>query len=160
MSTYILRKDGTAITCLKCARTSHNMEDVRNLYCGHCRLFHVPADGEPKLVGCAMYVYQPGAREPQIVNIRLPVVPSLDDLRKAVLPQLNATYFEHVNVLFEGAAADMFVDETGHHSHRPRNELATMIYRAAWLDAHPADDPEDLPWIAGPAVVFGRRVWS
>lgn len=161
MSTYLLRKDGTAITCLRCARTSYNMADVRNLYCGHCKLFHVPADGEAKLVGCAMYIYRPGATEPQVVNIRLPVEPSFADLKKAVLPHLDgAEYFEHVNVLFEGGPADMFVDEIGHKKQLSRNELATAIYRAAWLDEHPTDHPESLPWIAGPAVLFGRRVWS
>jgi len=87
--------------------------------------------------------------------------PSLADLKKAILPQLDgAEYFEHVTVLFEGGPADMFVDEIGHRKQLPRNELATAIYRAAWLDEHPTDHPESLPWIAGPAVLFGRRVWS
>jgi hypothetical protein len=53
----------------------------------------------------------------------------------------------------------MFVDEDGHGRERPRNEAATTIYRANWLRQHPGVDPETLPWIAGPAVLFDRRVW-
>lgn len=33
-------RDGRAITCLRCGRTSHNPEDVRNRYCGNCHFFH------------------------------------------------------------------------------------------------------------------------
>ena len=54
---------------------------------------------------------------------------------------------------------DMFVDETGHAKDLPRNEAATAIYRANWLRQHPGTDPESLPFIAGPAVLFDRRVW-
>jgi hypothetical protein len=28
------------IRCLVCKRTSYNPEDVKNLYCGHCKRFH------------------------------------------------------------------------------------------------------------------------
>lgn len=29
-----------SITCLRCGRTSHSPDDVREHYCGHCHLFH------------------------------------------------------------------------------------------------------------------------
>jgi hypothetical protein len=54
---------------------------------------------------------------------------------------------------------DMFVDEDSHGRERPRNEAATTIYRANALRQFPGTDPESLPWIAGPAVLFDRRVW-
>lgn len=41
----------------------------------------------------------------------------------------------------------------------PRNEAATPIYRNNWLRQHPKDEPESLPAIYGPAVLFNRRVW-
>jgi hypothetical protein len=71
----------------------------------------------------------------------------------------GAEYPEHVSVLFKGAPADMFVDETGVLKGLPRNEAATAIYRANWLKQHPEQDPEALPHIAGTAVVTGRRIW-
>jgi hypothetical protein len=56
---------------------------------------------------------------------------------------------------------DMFVDEIGHvrdGGPKPRNDAATAIYRANWLRAE-GGDPETLPWIAGIAIVFDRRIW-
>ena len=32
--------DGKSIKCLACTRTSHNVNDVTNRYCGHCHVFH------------------------------------------------------------------------------------------------------------------------
>lgn len=79
---------------------------------------------------------------------------------KALLdPIFGGAYFEHVNVLHDGQHLDMFVDEDGHNKRLPRNETATAIYRAAWLDRHPGEDPESLSFIVGPAVLFLRRVW-
>lgn len=67
---------------------------------------------------------------------------------------------EHVWVLSEdGARVSMFVDEVGHLKHLPRNDLATVEYRRNWLTQHPSVDPETLPWIAGDAILFHRRVW-
>lgn len=57
---------------------------------------------------------------------------------------------------------DMFVDELGHvraSGPKPRNEAATAIYRANWMRAHPGQDPETLPFIAGTAVLFDRIIW-
>ena len=85
--------------------------------------------------------------------------PGIAGLRAVLYPIFGA-YTEHVAVLHEGRRADMFVDEDGHAKRLPRNEAATRIYRANWMAHHPDDDPEALPWIAGLAVLFGRRVWS
>ena len=83
-------------------------------------------------------------------------------IRVALRPLLDIgdAYPEHVSVLHAGEPADMFVHEDGHSAGLPRNEAATAIYRASWLQLNPKDDPEDLPWIAGPAVIFDRIVWS
>lgn len=85
--------------------------------------------------------------------------PGLAELRDVLEPILGGRP-EHVTVLHGSRRSDMFVHEDGHGEGLPRNDAATAIYRAAWLRDHPADDPETLPWIAGPAVVFGRTVWS
>lgn len=44
--TFEISADGKAITCKKCGRTSHNENDVRHKYCGHCHVFHGQADGK------------------------------------------------------------------------------------------------------------------
>lgn len=98
-----------------------------------------------------------GAREDRDVDMAGD--PGLAELRDVLEPIL-AGRPEHVAVLHDGRRADMFVHEDGHGEGLPRNEAATAIYRAAWLRDHPADDPETLPWIAGPAVIFDRIVWS
>ncbi|QGY05566.1 hypothetical protein MMSR116_29465 [Methylobacterium mesophilicum SR1.6/6] len=98
-----------------------------------------------------------GSRDDRVVDMTGD--PGLAELRDVLEPILGGR-LEHVAVLHEGRRADMFVHEDGHGEGLPRNEAATAIYRASWLERHPADPPETLPWIAGPAVVFGRTVWS
>ncbi|MEA3211296.1 MAG: hypothetical protein QOE70_4353 [Chthoniobacter sp.] len=36
---YTISADGRSITCHACGRTSHNSNDVREKYCGHCHRF-------------------------------------------------------------------------------------------------------------------------
>lgn len=88
--------------------------------------------------------------------------------RKMGVPTSPHFNFERVRVIRSASEAyrngaeylDMFIDEDGHSRDRPRrNEKATAIYRANWLRQHPSTDPETLPWIAGPAVLFDKRVW-
>lgn len=72
---------------------------------------------------------------------------------------------EHVTVLadFNGGEdfkrADMFVNEVGMLLDCIRNEEATAIYRRNALMHHGVTDPESLPYIAGPAVLFRDIVW-
>lgn len=40
MKTYILLDHGKAIKCLQCEKVSYHPEDVKNLYCGFCNIFH------------------------------------------------------------------------------------------------------------------------
>lgn len=102
---------------------------------------------------------------PELVGERLemPVsfpgkVPNLDSLRKVIEPHLDGQKLEHVAVLWNGKRCSMFV---GDHSafDRIRNVEATAIYRNNWLTQHPGTDPEDLPAVSGPAVLFDRNVW-
>lgn len=44
--TYIIVRDGKAITCLLCGLTSYHPDDVKNRYCGHCHIFHDDPHGE------------------------------------------------------------------------------------------------------------------
>lgn len=109
----------------------------------------------------ALILLPDGTRAEGFVD--LPEEPSrYSEIRAAIraLLVLGKAYPEHVSVLHESKRADMFVHEDGHGDGLPRNEAATAIYRAAWLRDHPADEPETLPWIAGPAVIFDRIVWS
>lgn len=82
----------------------------------------------------------------------------------AFLEPIIGEPIEHVTVLADFAGgidfkrADMFVNEMGHLENLPRNENATVIYRRNAL-MQGFDEPEDLPWIAGPAVLFEKIVW-
>ena len=66
-----------------------------------------------------------------------------------------------LTVFWLGEYTDMFVDELGHSEGLPFNEMATAIYRAnALAHEQPTPKPEELPWIAGNAIVFHERVWK
>ncbi|CCF19137.1 protein of unknown function [Pseudorhizobium banfieldiae] len=70
--------------------------------------------------------------------------------------------FEHVAVLFEGNRRDMFVGETSSINGRHiRNIRGTAIYRNNALTREPGLDPESIPAISGPVVLFPDRiVWT
>jgi hypothetical protein len=99
-------------------------------------------------------------------EVELPIHPDYGTLRDLLVPIINCRFIEHVNVLadFDGGMdfkrADMFVDEDGHAKKRPRNEAATLIYRRNAILHQGVKDPEEISWIAGPAVLFNRIVWS
>jgi ribosomal protein L37E len=42
MSAFTIAPDGKSITCQKCGRTSHNLNDVKEKYCGFCHKWHNP----------------------------------------------------------------------------------------------------------------------
>lgn len=81
-------------------------------------------------------------------------------LQALLCPLLDCDYAEHVRVLHNGEYLDLFVDEDGLHKDLPRNELATTIYRNNVMTHEPDTDPESLPFIAGDAVLFDRKVWN
>lgn len=90
--------------------------------------------------------------------------PGYDQLRLLIEPLLDGEPMEHVSVLWAGKRADMFASELGCMALKtrgplPRNEEATSIYRANWLSRHPDCEPESLPFIAGTAILFDKRVW-
>jgi len=77
------------------------------------------------------------------------------DLLKIFVGPVFDEPFEHVAVLYEGHRRDMFVGETSSINGRHiRNIRATAIYRANVLTRAPGTDPESLPSISGPAVLF------
>ena len=99
--------------------------------------------------------------------VQWPRNPGLALIKQLVLPLLgDHEPLEQVAVLYKDRPADMFVSELGHleldtRPPLPRNDAATDIYRAHWRGKYPGDDPERLPWIAGPAVLFTNRiVWT
>lgn len=40
MKTYTISPDGKSITCTRCGKTSHNLNDVDHRYCGFCHQYH------------------------------------------------------------------------------------------------------------------------
>ncbi len=150
--------DGRSMICARCGMLSDNPSNVRNRYCDTCKTFL--NDPDDPLTACVLYIFRPDRTVPDIVNSRLPKRPDYQVIKTLMLPIIEgAEYPEHVSVLFQDRSTDMFVDETGVLKGLPRNEVATAIYRTAWLKAHPNGNPESLPHIAGIAVVTGRRIW-
>jgi hypothetical protein len=88
--------------------------------------------------------------------------PVYEDLRSVVEPHLCGANLLHVLVLCPdtGNWTDMFIDDMGALKRLARNEAATRIYRNDFLSKNPNADPEQLQYIAGPAVVFLRPVWG
>ena len=60
--TYQLVENGRAIKCLECGMTSHNANDVRELYCGNCRKWHEELE---RCRFCDCLVESPCVRPPQ-----------------------------------------------------------------------------------------------
>lgn len=85
--------------------------------------------------------------------------PDYRALQAITAPALNGGSLERVLVFHEGEYTDMFVDDRGLSKGLPRNEAATAIYRNNMLTHRRVKDPETLPAIYGPAVLFSRRVW-
>lgn len=98
--------------------------------------------------------------EPDYRRIKALVEPLLGEREPGLHEPL-----EHVTVLYQGERRDMFVSELGHMRLTTREPLpinwpATKIYRAAALRRMPHTPPEELPRIAGVAVLFpDRQVW-
>ena len=94
-----------------------------------------------------------------------PHEPGYKKIKALVDPLLGAGEpLEHVSVLHDGKRKDMFVSELGHvelttRRPLPINATATKIYRAAALSNDPGAHPDELPDIAGVAILFHRIVW-
>lgn len=116
-----------------------------------------------KLIPTTLTVFRPSddGREVkiEIVRLDLPEDPGYEKLDKILRPLLNGADLERVNVFHDGAYTDMFVDDVGKLKKLPRNDAATNIYRNNWMTHNPGTDPEDLPAIYGPAILFDRKVW-
>lgn len=98
-----------------------------------------------------------GTRETRTVEMS--TEPLYEELAEVIRPLLDHAFLEHVAVLHEGQERDMFVDECGALRGLERNEIATAIYRAAYLSENPEDEPETLAAIYGTAILFSRPVW-
>ena len=116
-------------------------------------------DRIPSLMPTAYRVIPPGDGEIIERVIDWPRSPGYDAIRALITPLLYGADLEHVTVLHDDNRTDMFVDEIGKIKQLQRNDRATVIYRTNWLTQHPTADPESLPAIYGPAVLFLRRIW-
>jgi hypothetical protein len=88
--------------------------------------------------------------------------PIYEELCTLVEPHLGGARPMHIRVLCPmlGKWTDMFIDDMGALKRLPRNEAATKIFRNGFAPKHLNDNPEKLPYIAGPAVVFLRPLWE
>lgn len=119
------------------------------------------------LIRVKMLVLKPGEDEQRI---EVDLSPTYKGLSKVLEPILGGD-LEHVAVWadFSGGEnyerLDMFVNDVGAISdpQLPRNEEATTIYRRATMvgmsGLEPPRDPEEMPAIYGPAVLFNTVVW-
>jgi len=103
-------------------------------------------------------IYRPGAA-PELRIEDMPEQPGYRAIAAYVEPLLDGANLERVNVLNDNRETDMFVDEMGQLKGLPRNDEATKVYRRIGLLRHPGIDPEMIPFIAGTAVLFHRKVW-
>jgi hypothetical protein len=104
-------------------------------------------------------LYPDGAIETN--QVEWPALPDRSEVETLIGPLLGGDPAEHVTVLYEGEPRDMFVSELGHepvNAPLPVNPAATKIFRANVLADYPDTDPDRLPAIAGPAVLFANRV--
>ena len=102
-----------------------------------------------------LYVYQPGAHEPEIRDLEK--LPQGYDQIKAIVEPILKQRLEHVSVLWQGKRADMFVGDESALDDLPVNRLATEIYHAAGKQR--GANMAGAPVIYGPAVVFDQIVW-
>jgi hypothetical protein len=110
-------------------------------------------------------IFKPGDGAVERGEVDWPKDPGYHLIKALVEPLFGGDPLEHVSVLHDGRRRDMFVSEYGHmriatRDPMPRNERATAIYRTNWMTQHPDQDPESLPTIAGPAILFYRIVWT
>lgn len=104
-----------------------------------------------------MTILRPG-KTPEEREVDLPPKPGYVALKALLTPLLDGGEIEHVYVSWVGKTSDMFVDDMGHRKGLPRNNIATDIYRYYAL-RRPGTNPDFLPFIVGPAILFNRRVW-
>jgi hypothetical protein len=93
-----------------------------------------------------------------------PFRPEDREVETMVRPYLGGHPSDRVQVVYDGTERDLFVvvalnSRIGQPSALAFNSGATSIYRNSWLRQHPGTDPETLPAILGPAVLFERPVW-
>jgi hypothetical protein len=100
---------------------------------------------------------------PREGTVDIPMQPSYGNLKTAVVPMLRTVIdgsWEHVTIMLEdGSRSDMFVDEHFVAKRLPLNPEATAHYRRATLTQEPGTNPNGMPAILGPAVVFHRQIW-
>jgi hypothetical protein len=112
--------------------------------CMPCSFRVIPADkAEPIHAGMVM----------------MPDVPEEEEIRGVVEPMLGGFTTTLVKVLDEGKAREMFVDELATPKELPRNERATKLYRDFLSERFPDVARDDMPHIAGTAIVFDEQVW-
>jgi hypothetical protein len=83
------------------------------------------------------------------------MISNSDDLQRVVGPHLGGGTMQGIEI---SDSCHLYVDDLAIPKELPRNERATAIYRSRYLARHPSFDPEALPFIAGPAVLFGESV--
>lgn len=110
-------------------------------------------------------IIRPGSEKATLHSIEWPHEPGFHRIGALVCPLLGEREpLEHVTVLYSDKRCDMFVSEYGQmpltwRPPLPRNDRATAIYRRASMRANPEQIEDDLPTIAGVAVLFLKRVW-
>src|SRR5262245_31118206 len=85
--------------------------------------------------------------------------PAWEELDLFVADHLDCCTPMKVGLIISNEERDMFIDGIASMKELPRNELATSLYRANYLAKHPGTDPEKLPFICGPAILFDEQVW-
>lgn len=117
----------------------------------------------PPLPSTVRFLYIPviGSLQERRFEISVATVVPMAKIR-ANVKEIFDEDIERVNVLYLGEYRDMFIGATSSINGRHiRNIRATAIYRNNVLSNVPGTDPESLPAISGPAVIFpDYQVWK
>lgn len=128
-------------------------------------LHQLRGDEDKSTVETIFRVYTPGTLRYSVVRHDMRRDPGFDMLNSVIKPLLgfDVENMEHISVLFDGKARDMFVDELGGTTTKTRlhfkavNEAATEIYHA--YSKSKGIDMSDATPIRGVAVLAMRKVW-
>lgn len=129
------------------------------------RVQELRGDAMKGTVDTVFHVFQPDRKRHTEVRHAIAFHPGLVVLESIIKPLLgfDVESMEHVAVLYQGRASDMFVDELGAISTmtrsqpKPINPMATAIYHAYAKSV--GQDMRHAPSIHGVAVIAMRKVW-
>lgn len=92
-------------------------------------------------------------------SLMLSVPPRNKEIMQGLI-DLMGRPMHRLEILLSNGKFDLFVDDFAMIECSVRNERATTLYRHYELSLYPRSDPEGMPCICGPAILFSDPVWE